>query len=325
MRIEGIDTAKGVALVMVMGVHAGWPDVVTLWGIGVRLPVFFVIAGMFLKPEARWIDFLRNKLRRLIIPFLFFLLLGLLIYLVGKTVIDSGAQLDFSLFNVFSVEPRHLTYPAAIWFFPAIFWCMAMMMAVCHAVRREIYRALLCMGLGIGGWVLSGRMVLPLWLDTSMSCMPLVYCGYAVRKYLFGKITSGRYWLLSVLVVVVCCGIYHYEGFRAGYCYNLYKGLVPAIIVLAAIASTGFISVCCRIGSLPLFGYIGRNSLVIFGIHQHVMILLAPLALPWLPLLLATVSGSVVSGWLLKRYLPACVGERGGIIRRNMKSKGVTI
>lgn len=325
-RIDGIDTAKGAALVMVIGIHSGWPGVATSLTMGLHLPVFFVIAGMFFKPATGWTGFLRGKWRRLAVPFLFFFALGFLEYVIGKPVTDSAGEFDFSLFNIFSVEPRHLTYPAALWFFPAILWCLAMMTAVFLALKRELPRALACLALGAVGWLLSGRVVLPLWLDSSMSCMPLVYLGYAVRRYFFQRIVSGRWWQWAVLVVAVCCGIYYYADLSVGYCYNLYRGPAAAIIVLAALGSVGFIAICCRAGRLPLLGYIGRNSLAIFGIHQHVMILLAPLALPWLPLMLATVTGSAASGWLLRRFLPRMVGERGsGVKDRKLKSNELTI
>ena len=75
-RIEFIDCAKGICIILVVYHHA-----VSYVGTSLpfdhilqcfRMPLYFMLSGLFFKPYNNYIEFLVKKLNRLLIPFLFF-------------------------------------------------------------------------------------------------------------------------------------------------------------------------------------------------------------------------------------------------------------
>lgn len=74
-RIEFIDLAKGVCIIMVVMGHCGCPLEIPGWTI-VRMPLYFILSGLFFKDYGGWTNFLIKKVNKILIPFLFFLSAG---------------------------------------------------------------------------------------------------------------------------------------------------------------------------------------------------------------------------------------------------------
>lgn len=74
-RIEFIDLAKGVCILMVVMGHSGFPIDIPGWEI-VRMPLYFILSGLFFKDYGSFMNILVQKTNKILIPFLFFYLLG---------------------------------------------------------------------------------------------------------------------------------------------------------------------------------------------------------------------------------------------------------
>ena len=69
-RIEFIDLAKGICILLVVLLHIGID--VNFWGTtSMRMPLYFVLSGLFFKDYGSLYNLLIKKTNRLIIPFLF--------------------------------------------------------------------------------------------------------------------------------------------------------------------------------------------------------------------------------------------------------------
>ena len=55
-RIEFIDLAKGVCILMVVMGHCGFPIDIPVWEI-VRMPLYFILSGLFFKDYVGWSSF----------------------------------------------------------------------------------------------------------------------------------------------------------------------------------------------------------------------------------------------------------------------------
>ena len=74
-RIEFIDLAKGVCILQVILIHCGYSfEPAGLRAL--RVPLYFVLSGMFFKDYGGFISTVWKKTNKLIIPFLFFFLLA---------------------------------------------------------------------------------------------------------------------------------------------------------------------------------------------------------------------------------------------------------
>ena len=98
-RIEFVDLAKGVCILLVVLGHVGI-NLTTIGLENLRMPLYFMLSGLFFKNYGGGKYFFIKKVNKILIPFIFFYLLGYLIfYLVnwivpGLIVGDASGILD---------------------------------------------------------------------------------------------------------------------------------------------------------------------------------------------------------------------------------------
>lgn len=318
-RNYGIDTLRGIGILIVVMTHAGITGTVQREMLVFVLPLFYVAAGCFYKDFGTLRLLAADKLRRLIIPFAFYTAAGLAIYVAGNCLLLKQ-DFNYQLFNIFSTDRYYVPYPAALWFFPSIFWCYMLYGLTRKYTRNGTQLCIVCIGIGIAGWVMSRHLALPLSFDTSMSWLPFFHIGNLLATKNFGTgIMNGRYWLAGTVIATACCRIYTYAGYNTGYCFNIFQGDIMPMILLHLGATAGVMTVCCKIGKIPFITYIGRNSLVIFAGHQHFMIIVKqglkhlhadlPNGVSNLILLVTSIGGALIAAMLLRKFAPQLIGE----------------
>lgn len=319
-RNTGLDTLRGIGILTVVMVHAGIIGMTQRVLLVFILPLFYMVAGCLYRDMPSIKALAADKCRRLLIPFLFFASAGFVIYTLGNCL-QPEKPFDFQLFNLLSTDRYYLPYPAALWFFWSIFWCYMFYGTARRFTRNDVQLGACCMTVGIAGWLLSRHAALPLSIDTAMSWLPFFYAGNMLARHRMGQqMLKGRYWQAGLPVAAICCTVYIAAGYRAGYCFNIFEGSIPMIMLLSLGATTGMLCVCCRLGAVPAVTYIGRNSLVIFAVHQHFIIMIREALkyihagdesgiLNWMVAALS-IAGSIFAAILLKKFAPILIGER---------------
>lgn len=325
-RNHGLDTLRGVGLLIVITAHAGMGELCRGWLV-FGIPLFYLVAGYLYRDATSLKEFIVGKFRRLIIPFLFFAAAGLAIYVAGNCLL-LRQPFNAGLFNLLSLDRYYLPYPASLWFFLSIFWCYLFFALVRRLTHSEATVGIACLLIGTVGWILSRTIPLPLSIDTAMSWLPMFYLGHLLAVCPAGqKIVNGEYWIAGTLLAAACCITYVKLDYNVGYCYNLFIGDIPAILLLTAAATTGVTCLCCKMGYIPLLSYIGRNSLVIFAGHQHTMIIIEQGA-RYLGFNIDTtvlrfgeaatsICACVILTFILRKYAPTLIGERSKGINRH--------
>ena len=85
-RVEFIDFAKGIWILLVIGLHTGaMPDSLAWLGM-IRMPLYFVLSGLFFKDYGNFRGSVVRKVNKLLIPFVFFTLPMGLISILWKTI-----------------------------------------------------------------------------------------------------------------------------------------------------------------------------------------------------------------------------------------------
>lgn len=74
-RVSYIDLVKGVCILMVVLMHTGVTPQNVLFSM-LRMPLYFVLSGLFFKGYGGLVDLALKKINRLIVPFLFYHLVG---------------------------------------------------------------------------------------------------------------------------------------------------------------------------------------------------------------------------------------------------------
>ena len=119
-RIEEIDVAKGICiLLMVMG-HSGIPHIMSCFIYAFHMPFFFFISGLTTNVFKPWRVFIQGKMKRLLVPFVFYYIihLPLYAYIQGTNITDQFAK------------EWNTAIQGALWFIPVLFFAQVINRAV---------------------------------------------------------------------------------------------------------------------------------------------------------------------------------------------------
>lgn len=189
-RIEGIDVAKGIGILLVVSGHLCGPGGTAPGWLGAfqriiyqfHVPLFFFLSGMFFRETEGWGGFLRKKIRRLYVPFvvanLVFLVLDeLLRYATGVRIVPAD-ELKHGMKVVLMMANSPMG--GATWFLRSLLVCSI------------VYKAV---------WTLAGGR----WMIVFPACAALSACGMwapssyslsatmmAMGFYCIGHMSSGR-------------------------------------------------------------------------------------------------------------------------------------
>ncbi len=179
-RIGFIDLAKGVCIILVVAMHCGVPVDIIPGLESMRMPLYFILSGLFFKDYGGWVNFLVRKTNKLLVPFLFWYLLGCTVYyalsLVNPSILDGNRNIIWNLFN------SHWIINLPIWFLPALFWCNVLFCTISLYVKKDALRILLVCLLGsLGVYLGQKELLLPLFVDTALTSLPFFACGYYLK------------------------------------------------------------------------------------------------------------------------------------------------
>lgn len=328
-RVEYIDLAKGFAMIMLIYVHTSinYPEnpFAHSWCrrmIGsMYVPVFFIMSGMFFSTRLPFGQWIKKKAKRLVVPFVCFYLLTYLMNCVICGILHVQTKNDFHWSDVFQVFYKDVFANNVIWFLLALFWASILMYFVVKYVKIRPLRLCIVAILGGGGILLGEYHInIPLYIDTALTAVPLLYIGFLCKEYqLMEKVermASHRRWALMLFLFVV--------GFIADYTIGKRASLVnnqqsdPLSFYGGAIAgSIALIALCNLIGKLPLVSFIGRNSMLVLCTQMYLINVIVRVVkkLPidfyfssLITLLLVCMCYYALAPFV-KRYIPWIIGE----------------
>ncbi|MCD7798115.1 MAG: acyltransferase [Akkermansiaceae bacterium] len=270
-RIGFIDLAKGVCIILVVAMHCGVP-VDCIPGLkSMRMPLYFVLSGLFFKDYGGWVNFLVRKTNKLLVPFLFWYLLGCTVYyalsLVNPSILDGNRNIIWNLFN------SHWIINLPIWFLPALFWCNVLFCTISLYVKKDALRILLVCLLGsLGVYLGQKEIFVPLFMDTALTSLPFFACGYYLKHS--GILYPNRCDRYNVLFAFLAWGG-AYALSRCTECHSdlrmnlLYGGSAAYASAILSVLAVLFL--CKMIKQLPFVSYIGRYSIVLLCVHFLIM------------------------------------------------------
>lgn len=274
-RIEFIDLAKGICILLVVSVHVfGSTGAISGKFLGItnifRMPLYFLLSGLFFKTYGGILPFFKKKTNKLLIPFVcsyIFVILPIGCLSQGNV----GGNFLFFIDN----GRLNLGINGASWFLVCLFIVNMYFYLMFLLCRNNIVRitvgTCIC---GIVGYSLNlFGFYLPVWMDSSLTVMPFFLMGYAMRKYsnvLYGHFTTKSFgcFLMSLAVLVL---VYYTNK-------SMHREVIVFIdnnfdIGLLSVYIGGFAGTCCVLmiskffKRLPVLSYIGRYSIVVLLTH----------------------------------------------------------
>lgn len=260
-RIEWIDTAKGIAILLVVLEHTTRIDETYVGVIftHISLPLFFCLSGCFFKSEISLSLFLKSKITSLIIPTLFFFWGGCLLYFCLQSI-GIHFEIPFRWIYVLDIfRPTEEIYcNGVVWFLISLFWvyCIFYM-----ASRFHNYIILLVFSFLL---TLSGIKI-PYFIDTSITAIPFFYMGTLLKRFnILETCKYDKYLYLIIIIGIIMLVLFSEDNSMRS---NRYKN--PYLYHITAISGVlAILALCKKIGDVPLLSSLyGKYSLIVLGTH----------------------------------------------------------
>lgn len=270
-RIEFVDLAKGVCILLVVFSHCGVgfpiPGEVML-----RMPLYFILSGLFFKDYGGFIEFLVKKTNKILIPFVFFYLTAYLIFYLIKMIaphlIISDAKGILDIFN------NRQYFNGPIWFLLCLFFVNIYFCVISLNIKNEYIRGLIVLIIGFIGIELGENEVfLPFFMDVAMTALPYFYFGYLLKKT--PLLYRNKYDRYNFMIALGCYAVTYliivvFENPHMSFHYNKMYGNVFINYLGSFSCVIAVLMLCKLVGKLPLVSYCGRYSIILLGLHHMI-------------------------------------------------------
>ena len=275
-RLIWLDALKGVGILSIMRIHMLAPMELLQSIIYVgAVSMFFVVAGFNLKCLENTKEAIKNKFKRLLIPYFFYSFLLLLIeHHFNKNTLVHFIGIFYGRMALYQGNvDNNISFlvigNAPMWFLPCMFlsyiWVF-LFYCRCKTVRTKVL-VCLCF-LSLSALLFYSPLMLPWSIDTSFLFATLIVTGYELRNYfLHSK------WPVVISALISWLLLYQFfagSNISVGL-YGEYEAL--SIIPFALIALSETYSLCGVLQYVEktwvakALAYIGRHSLRLMCIH----------------------------------------------------------
>lgn len=276
-RVEFIDLAKGICILLIVLNHSfarfsgSFLDSFMIF----RMPLYFVLSGLFFKTYGSLALFIKKKINKLIVPMCFAFVF---ISIPSTFLLNMKEGIPTTINNLFLMptEPHKLNFglSPSSWFLLCLFilniyFCLGYYITKANTLCLAVL-SLIC---GVVGCYLGARdIILPIWLDTALTAMPFFCMGFVLRNYT--HIVEDKYSIMHILLFILSiftfCVTASYLGEDETILYvgNHYD-LNPLLLYLGGFSGTLCVLLLAKLlNYLPIVSYIGRYSIVVLLTHQ---------------------------------------------------------
>ena len=284
-RIRFIDTAKGIAIILIVAGHVGFSSILGVNWVGrfvfeFHVPIFFIISGYFLSTTQPFMQYCTRRTKRLLLPYLFTccLMLMLLIILFGILGRTSPPAI-FNSFKEFFIAalygagtpgvklPAGVTHIGAIWFLEALLIALIEVRLCLKMNRAASLIIVLLAALAVGT---ARHIWLPLNIQAGLTGGLYVYVGYLLRgQDLFHEEQPFPTLMFLALTTIVIVAFYAEinvslaRAYLGKYCLGFPVSVAGSIWCI-------FLAKLIREKTTMLnafFEFFGKNSLAVLCIH----------------------------------------------------------
>lgn len=329
-RIEWIDLAKGLCMFFVILGHV--PQIYEYFdareAINViayfRMPLYFLLSGLFFKTYSSFRIFCFKKINHLIIPYLFFYILNRIFpslqfyqnwFLFCLFCIN---MIGYGLFFVGKHAISQRLKDAVIgrpWLFGIIFALFSIISGTignaCHLENLH--------------YPLPIINVHAVFIGSSLVALPFFFLGYYLRNYTdLLRSTTGynlKSTLFSIAGLMVAVIVGYFCGWNDIYFHNnTYDIPIPCVYIAGVPSVIAVLLIARQLVRIPILSYIGRYSIIVLITHLQIyewMLKLVEMYLPepdngylWIALFLLLILIEVPVIAFCKRYLPYIFAQK---------------
>lgn len=275
-RIGWIDMAKGYGMICVIIGHLQELPGLIAYVYTFHMPLFFFLSGYVLKTNMSFYEFLKRKIKGILIPYFGLGIPALLFFIAGHIYKNDLIIADsLKVFFSFLIQRRWGT----IWFLACLFWLNIFFYLLVNFILDERILGIVVIILTLAGLIyyrLGGRPLV--WnIDVCFTALPFFYMGYTLKniKKLREILFYSKY---KNLILGFCIILNPVAGFLswliAGEGLEMANCLYGVEVLVYASAFSGIVYMLAlsRKFTLRIIQYIGENSLIYLAWHQTIMI-----------------------------------------------------
>lgn len=330
--IVWIDIAKGIGCILVVLGHFWYkaPHVEVLKFIySFHVPLFFICAGFVfkIKKESKLISNVCNKVKRLIIPSIFFIIMGIIM----KFIVTPNIKYD-ALFEQIVYWKGTLPFNAPVWFFITIFevYLIIYIYLLISRNRFNIISAIVITIISFlaGYLIYKNKMFIPFGLNRAIYCLGYFTLGFIFR-YIYNYFKDKKnYKILLVILFIICTTVWVlinlsngkvsiYDFKLRNYWLSILGGVSGSISILVIAYLLSFLK------KSSIFVKISSMSIFLIGTHYIPKYYLQELGKPIWFSNKYMIYVLVVTAVLIAIYIPICnfLDKHFPIITGKMGSK----
>jgi len=297
-RLEYIDIAKGIGILMIIGLHSGFH---ADWMVSFEMPLFFILSGCMFNVKLSFKNFSIKKINTILIPYLFFE--------TPKFIYDSIYALKHHISLIDAVSDSSI--PTATWFLLCLFEIQIMCFFIVK-IKSKFSLGFVAITALLAGYMLSYYELHNIWfVNTTITNIGYFLFGYIIKDWIRDSthtfsLSLSLSLMSAIILFALCYGIWSIDR---PYIFYRANSLGNNFFVMIATAITGTFAIVFlsrAIGhSLVLFFY-GRSSLIILGMHLYFIVAIERIFsdLPCCLVFLITALLMLPMIWILKNFCP---------------------
>ncbi|KAA6436759.1 acyltransferase family protein [Dyadobacter flavalbus] len=291
-RIVWIDFFKGFGALLVVFGHSNLPENLAWWIWSFHMPMFFFISGYLFNGD-KTIDLnrvLKRRVETLLIPYLFFSIL----FIIILPVLNNTSKIPHEIGSYREViKIVHDGWKGlALWFIPVLFFTeIIFAVLIKYLGTRHILVFLIISLLCLLGYYFSiGRIHFPYKAEVIPTAIVFYALGFYgkhhVRSFLKYAMQSDRQFITLLALLSVNILFCYLNSGRLDMCFNRMNNII--FTYLSAVSGIFFSIILSYYLTFYLkdtnyikviVTYLGRNTMIILGIHQLIKICLSSLSL----------------------------------------------
>lgn len=274
-RVQWIDGCKGLAILLVVLGHTMRTDLSLVYIYGFHMPLFFFLSGLVCNENKyTWASFLKSRFNTLVIPYLAFYLLTWLYWLfVERTFRPLGMEWWQPLIGIAYGAQWHgyMDHNAILWFLPCLFVTEILFFYVKKLPKLWI-QLLSVLVLAAIGFLFDFN--LPWCINIAGVALQYFFLGNLLRTLLLEteetKCKKNTTALVSMVAIATYVFLSAHWLNHVNMATNEY-GIIVVFELLSFLGICGFVGACKWMNIGRWGGYFGRNTLVIFALHQPIL------------------------------------------------------
>lgn len=284
-RITWIDFFKGFGALLVIFGHSNLPEYLAWWIWSFHMPMFFYISG-YLFSNHKAIDlksFLKRRVETLLVPYFFFSA----ILLILLPILNSTSKIPIEV-RSFDEVIHTLIYGwkgLALWFIPVLFFTEVLFAVLIKYLGKTSFISIIaiCLLCLLGYFFSVKNIHFPYKIEVVPTALVFYALGYYskenMERILVRIIQSNKIVLLLIIALVINIAFCYLNEGKLDMCFNnmnnFFFTYISAIAgILFSIFISYFLTIRLKEGSsIKVFvTYLGRNTMIILGIHQIIKI-----------------------------------------------------